>query len=63
MPNAILQAVTEAFEQAVNADEVYAAAEKACSRCAASCSGRCTGYGSCRMFPAMNMKLDAIEVA
>ena len=62
MPNSILDAVTKAFELAATVDEVYAAAEKACSRCAA-CSGRCTGYGSCRMFPAMNMKLDAIEVA
>lgn len=48
------------FERCSTADEVYAAAEAACNRCGEGYR-RCSGYNVCRMFAALDAKLDAIE--
>lgn len=48
------------FERCTTADEVYAAAEAACNKCGNSYR-RCAGYKVCRMFAALDAKLDAIE--
>lgn len=52
--------LTKVFERCSTADEVYAAAEAACNKCGEGYR-RCPGFNACRMFAALDAKLDAIE--